>query len=78
MDLGNLDTPIKTTNKVPCKLKHEFWSEVIEGFIGLQPKTDIFKNETSKEKGIKKVYIGKHEDYYNALFFFTKKNCRRL
>ena len=54
MDLSNLDTKIKTNNKVPSKFKHEFGSKVIEGFIGLQPKTYSFKNKISKEKRTKK------------------------
>ena len=54
MELTNLDTPIETNNKVPGKSKNEFGSEVRERFIGLQSTTYSFKNDTSKEKGIKK------------------------
>ena len=57
MELTNLDTPIETKNKVPGKSKHEFGSEVIEGFIVLQSTTYSFKNDTSKEKKIKKKTI---------------------
>ena len=38
-DLSNLDTPIKTNNKVPGKFKHEHGSREIEEFIVLKPKT---------------------------------------
>ena len=39
MDLTNLDIPIKTTNKVPGKFKHELGSKIIEEIIVLKPKT---------------------------------------
>ena len=71
MDLSNLDTPIKTNNKVPGKFKHEFGSREIEEFIVLKLKTYSLvsqgQNRTAKEKGIKKENNGKHEDYYIAL-----------
>ena len=70
---SNLDTPIKTNNKIPGKVKHEFGSEVREGSIGLQSKTFNFKNKTSKEKKIKKENNGKYEDYYNAIVPNKKK-----
>ena len=57
MDLSNLEPPIKTNNKVPCKFKHELGSKVIEEFIALSPKTYSFKDypKNTKEKGIKNV-----------------------
>ena len=63
MDLSNLDTPIKTNNKVPGKCKKELGSRVKEEFITLSPKTyslvihqqRSFKDypNITKEKGIK-------------------------
>ena len=44
MDLSNLDTPIKTNNKVPGKIKHEVGSRIIGEFINLLPKTYSFKD----------------------------------
>ena len=35
MDLSNLDNPIKTSNKVPDKFKHDLESREIEEFIVL-------------------------------------------
>ena len=66
MDLSNLDTPIESYKKIPGKVKHEFGSEVREGFIGLQSKTFNFKNKNFKEKK-KEENNGKYEDYYNAI-----------
>ena len=40
MDLSNLDTPIKTNNKVPGKFKHELGSREREIFIVLKPETN--------------------------------------
>ena len=71
MDLGNLDNPIKTNNRVPGKFKHELGSREIKEFIVIKPKTYSLvthgQNRTAKKKGIKKENNGKHEDYYNAL-----------
>ena len=50
MDLSNLDTPIKTNNKVRGKFKHELGSREIEEFVVLKPKTYSFKNGTAKER----------------------------
>ena len=68
-DLSNLDTPIKTNNKVPGKFKHELRSRIIEEFIALSPKTYSFKDYTNKtkEKGIKNCNNTKHKEYYNAI-----------
>ena len=58
MDLSNLDTPIKSNNKVPGKFKHELVSREIEEFIVLKPKTYSLvthgQNRTANERGIKK------------------------
>ena len=55
MDLSNLETPIKTNNKVPGKFKHEMGSRTIEEFVALTTKTYSFKDypNKTKEKGIK-------------------------
>ena len=50
MILSNLDTPIKTINKVPGKLKHELGSKAIEEFIVLKPKTIALRMEQKKRK----------------------------
>ena len=65
MDLSNLDTPVKTNNKVPGKFKHELGSRIIEEFIALSPKTYSFKNypKNIKEKGIKKHNNARHIDF---------------
>ena len=81
MDLSNLDIPIKTDNKVPCKFKHEMGSRIIEEFIALSPKTHSFKNcpKNTKEKGIKKHNNARHIDYYDALMYNTERSvdeCR--
>ena len=73
MDLSNLDTPIKTNNKVPGKFKHELDSKDIEGSIVLKSTTYSFKNGTAKEKGIKKENNSKLEDSYNALIYNTER-----
>ena len=44
MDLGNLDAPIKTHNKVSGKFKQEFGSKVIEKIIVLKSEAYSFKN----------------------------------
>ena len=62
IDLTNLDTPIKTNNKVPVKFKHESGSKAIEELRVLKPKTYSFENYTAKEKGIKNANNGKHKD----------------
>ena len=71
MDLGNLDNPIKTNNRVPGKFKHELGSREIKEFMVIKPKTYSLvnheQNRTAKENGIKKENNDKHEDYYNAL-----------
>ena len=58
MDLSNLDSPIKTNNKVPGIFKHELGSREIEDFIVLKSKTYSLviqgQNRTAKENGIKK------------------------
>ena len=81
MDLRNLDSPIKTKNKVPDKFKHVLGSKVIEEFIALSPKTYSFKGypKNTKEKGIKSCNNAKHEEYYNALMYNTERTvdeCR--
>ena len=50
MDLSNLDAPIKTNNKIPCNIKPELGSRIIEEFIALSPKTYSFKHYLSKTK----------------------------
>ena len=81
MDLSNLDIPIKNTNKVPGKFKHELGSRIIEEFIALSPKTHSFKNypKNTKEKGVKKHNNARHIDYYDALMTNTQRTvdeCR--
>ena len=81
MDLGNLDIPIKTNNKVPGKFKHELGSRIIEEFIVLTPKTYSFKDSptSTKERGIKKHNNAKHGEYYDALMNNTQRTvdeCR--
>ena len=71
MDSRNLDSPIKTNNKVPGIFKHELGSREIEDFIVLKSKTYSLviqgQNRTAKENGIKKENNDRHEEYYNAL-----------
>ena len=67
MDLSNLDKPIKTNNIIPCEIKHELGSKVIEEFVVLKPKTYNIKNYGAKEKGIKKESNGKHEEFHSGL-----------
>ena len=81
MDLSNLDTPIKTNNKVPGKFKHELRSRIIEEFIIFSPKAYSFKNypKNTKEKGIKKHNNTRHIDYFDALMNNTQRTvdeCR--
>ena len=75
MDLSNLDPPIKTNNKAPSKIKHEFWSRLIEDFIALSTKTYSFNDypKNTKEKEIKSYNNAKHEEYYNALMYNTQR-----
>ena len=81
MDLSNLETPIKTNNKVPDKIKQELGGRKIEEFIALSPKTYSFidyPNKT-KEKGIKNCTNAKHEEYCNALRYNKQRivdECR--
>ena len=81
MDLSNLDTPIKTNNKVPGKFKHELGSRTIEEFLALSSKIYRFKDspKISKKKRIMNCNNGKHEEYYNALMYNTQRSvheCR--
>ena len=50
MDVSNLETKIKTNNKVLGKFKHELGSDMIEEFIALSPKTYSFKDYPDKTK----------------------------
>ena len=58
MDLSNLDTPIKTHNKIPGKIKHELGSREMKELKVLKLKTYSLvthgQNRTAKERGIKK------------------------
>ena len=86
MDLSNLDPPIKTKNKIPDKIKHEFGSRITKEFISLSPKTyslvthgqSPFKDypNKTKEKGIKNCKKDKREEYYNALMYNTQRTIR--
>ena len=81
MDLSNLDIPVRTNNRVPCKFKHELGSKIIEEFIALSPKTYGFKNypKKTKEKGTKKHNNARHIDYYDELMNNTQRTvdeCR--
>ena len=77
MDLSNLDSLIKTSNKVPGKFKQELGSRIIEEFIALSAKTHSFKDypNKTKEKGIKSCNNAKNEEYYNALLYNTVDEC---
>ena len=80
MDLSNLKPATKTNKKVPDKFKHDLGSRIIEEFLALSPKTYNFKDPNkTKEKGIKNYINPKHEEYYNALMYNTKRTideCR--
>ena len=81
MDLSNLESPIKTNNKIQGKFEHEFGSRIIEELIALSPKIYSFKDYPNKikEKGIKNCNHAKHEEYYNALRYNTHRTvdeCR--
>ena len=49
MDLSNLDTPIRTSNKVPGKFKHELGRKSIEEFIVLKPIALRMEQQKRKE-----------------------------
>ena len=56
-------------------------SKIIEDFTALSPKTYSFKDyqNKTKAKGIKNCNNAKHEEYYNAMMFSTKRavdECR--
>ena len=65
MDLSNLEKPIKTSNNVPGKFKHELGIRLIEDFIALSPETNSFKAypKKNKGKGIKNFNNAKHEEF---------------
>ena len=75
IDLSNLETPIKTNNKVPRKFKYELGSKIIEEFVVLTPKTYSFKNYTNetKEKGVEKHNNAKYKEYYDAVMYNTQR-----
>ena len=75
IDLSNLEPPFKTNNKVPCKIKHDLGSRIIEEFIALSPKTYSFKDNPNKtkEEGIKNCNNAKTQECYNALMYNTQR-----
>ena len=81
MELSNLNPPIKAENKVLGNFKHELGKRIKEEFIALSPKTHSFKDcpNKTKEKGKRNCNNAKHEEYYNALMYYTRRSvdeCR--